>query len=1218
MATDLRSENSGLVLAGRFELRRRLGVGGSGVVYEAIDTESRGRVALKTLQRMDPDALVRFKEEFRALQDIEHRNLVHLGELTCADGLWFLTMELVEGCDFLDYVRPKGEHPDGIRTLNEERLRRCLAQLVDALLVVHESGRVHCDVKPSNIRVDPTGRLVLLDFGLVTFVSQSKRELSLDAAVGTPAYMAPEQCRSEAPTPAVDWYALGALTYEALTGTLPFTSQAPKIFWDKQHVTPRDPRELARDIPAELADVCMQLLSFSPADRPSGESLLTLFDEQGAEALARRTRLPTDTPPFVGRKAQQARLQEQLRKTRQGRPTFVYLSGESGIGKTELAKHFGEFASKAEGALVLRSRCYERETVPYKAFDGAVDDLARHLGKLDSRRCRSLLPTNAKLLVQLFPVLSHVEALNDLPQGPLPQDPQVLRSHAFAALREILARLSLAQPLLIIIDDLQWADADSLALLDELLNEDDAPPCMVLATGRPLAQLSEELRAALAPSLGADFSFELPLTGLEHAEAEQLIRKLVQGEHDPTMYQRIVRETKGHPLFLCELVRHAESGHAHAATRHLDEALRNRVEELEPQTRAVLETLAIASMPTAQATLAQALRIEPLELGRKLAQLRAVHLVRSEDRLRSECYHDRVRRVVLEMLPPAVKKQRHRALASALSALDHADAESTAYQWTCAGDPVRAARYSAQAAEEADHALAFRRAARLYEEALAHPEAFEPDRIHGLRLALARALSCAGFAERSAEVCLAASKSRHGEEARALRRRATQLMLRSGRVLEGLELADAVLAEVGVSRPKSPSSAVFRLAWERTRLAVRGLEVKPRKESAESKELLELLWAVAPSLAFVDLLGGSALQSQYARMALSSGDVQHVVRSLTVEALVGSTTDKPPQSRVTSILQQVRAIADASDLPYLKALVWMSHGYSHWVSFRLVEAIASLVQAERLLRESCVDVAWELTNARAGLLNALWNAGRVAQQDELARYWRRDARERGDRYAATQLICIGLGYQPSLRVDDPDAADSTLDEALVGWPTDFQLPHWSQFIGRMLVALYRGTGGSHAFLRATMPRLKRSQLLNVPYLAFLTHSDAAWACLDEAMRNEGATRRSLLQEALHFRGKLLKTRWPLAAELSDQIQAQVLLLEGNDTEATALLRRAESALRTNQSVYQYSTGYLLGRMLGGDEGAALCERAMIWARAEQIAVPVRWLSMFAPTIRKTV
>jgi hypothetical protein len=1217
MPTDLRTENSGYVLAGRYELRRRLGVGGNGVVYEAIDTESHGRVALKTLQRMDPDALVRFKEEFRALQDIEHRNLVHLGELSCVDGLWFLTMELVDGYDFLDYVRPKPEDGTG-RKVDEERLRRCLAQLVDALLAVHESGRVHCDIKPSNIRVDVTGRLVLLDFGLVTFVSQGKRELSLDAAVGTPAYMAPEQCRSEAPTPAVDWYALGAVIYEALTGSVPFTSQAPKIFWDKQHTTPRDPRELVVDVSGELADVAMQLLSFSPTNRPSGEALLALFNEQGTDAMTRRARLPTDAPPFVGRKAQQARLQGQLARTREGRPTFVYLSGESGIGKTELAKHFGELASKTERAIVLRSRCYERETVPYKAFDGVVDDLARYLGKLDTRRCRSLLPADAKLLMQLFPVLSHVGALNDLPQGPVPQDPQVLRGHAFAALREILARLSLPQPVLIIIDDLQWADADSLALLDELLNENDAPPCMVLATGRPLAQLSEELRAALRPILASELSFELPLTGLEHAEAELLIRKLTQGEHDPTMFQRIVRETKGHPLFLCELVRHAESGHAHAATRHLDEALRKRVEDLEPQTRSVLETLAIASMPIAQATLSQALRIEPLELGRKLAQLRSVHLVRSEDRLHSECYHDRVRRVVLEMLPPAVKKQRHRALASALSALDQADSESIAYQWTCAGDPARAARYSAQAAEEADRALAFRRAARLYEEALAHPEAFEPDRIHGLRLALAHALSCAGFAERSAEVCLAASKSRQGEEARALRRKATQLMLRSGRVVDGLELADAVLAEVGVSRPKSPSSAVLRLAWERSRLAVRGLEVKAAAETPKSKELLELLWAVAPSLAFVDLLGGSALQSQYARMALSSGDVQHVVRSLTVEALVGSTTDKPPQARVTSILQQVRGIADASDLPYLKALVWMSHGYAHWVSFRLVEAIASLVQAERLLRESCVDVAWELTNARAGLLNALWNAGRVAQQDELSRYWRRDARERGDRYAATQLICIGLGYQPSLRVNDPDSAEGTLDEALVGWPTDFQLPHWSQFIGRVLVALYRGSGGAYALLRATMPRLKRSRLLNVPYLAFLTHSDAAWVCLDEAMRAEPSEQRPLLQQALSFRRKLLETRWPLSGELSDQIQAQVLMLEGQTAEAVALLRRAEAALRTNQSVYQYSTAYLLGRMVGGEEGSMLSERALNWARAEQIMMPVRWLSMFAPTIRKTL
>ena len=101
------ARREGELLAARYELQRTLGEGGYGVVYEALDTHYQTRVALKTLSRMEPEALLRFKQEFRSLQDIEHRNVVHYEELECHQGDWFLTMELVDGSDFIDFVRPQ-------------------------------------------------------------------------------------------------------------------------------------------------------------------------------------------------------------------------------------------------------------------------------------------------------------------------------------------------------------------------------------------------------------------------------------------------------------------------------------------------------------------------------------------------------------------------------------------------------------------------------------------------------------------------------------------------------------------------------------------------------------------------------------------------------------------------------------------------------------------------------------------------------------------------------------------------------------------------------------------------------------------------------------------------------------------------------------------------------------------------------------------------------
>ena len=160
---------------GRFEIRGTLGAGGAGVVYRAFDRQLRREVALKLLRHAHGRDLYRFKREFRSLADIVHPNLVSLHELHASADDWYFTMELVEGVSFIDWVRPPAPAARVPRTradiaaatCDEPRLRDALAQLVDALIALHEAGKLHRDLKPSNVLVAPTGRVVLLDFGLV-------------------------------------------------------------------------------------------------------------------------------------------------------------------------------------------------------------------------------------------------------------------------------------------------------------------------------------------------------------------------------------------------------------------------------------------------------------------------------------------------------------------------------------------------------------------------------------------------------------------------------------------------------------------------------------------------------------------------------------------------------------------------------------------------------------------------------------------------------------------------------------------------------------------------------------------------------------------------------------------------------------------------------------------------------------------------------------------
>ncbi len=251
------------VAPGRFQIVRCVGTGGMGIVHEAIDRERGGRVALKRLHDTLPESLARFKAEFHCLAARRHPNWVRAFELLEDEGNWFIAMELVDGVDFLSWVRPSG-------ALDERRLREALGQLLRAVAALHACGMVHRDIKSSNVLVTRSGRLVLLDFGLVAGVGSG----SPGEIVGTPAYVAPEQLAAEPPHPAADWYSVGVLVYHALTGALPFAGTASQMMRRKAVEDPVRPRERVADVADDLEQLCVALLSRDPAARPGGRELL--------------------------------------------------------------------------------------------------------------------------------------------------------------------------------------------------------------------------------------------------------------------------------------------------------------------------------------------------------------------------------------------------------------------------------------------------------------------------------------------------------------------------------------------------------------------------------------------------------------------------------------------------------------------------------------------------------------------------------------------------------------------------------------------------------------------------------------------------------------------------------------------------------------------------------------------------------------------------------
>ncbi len=297
----------------RFTLVRRLGAGGMGVVYEAYDQKRGELVALKTMRRVDPLALVRFKQEFRSLSDITHPNLVNLYELFAVDDRWFFTMELVEGVDFVAYVKTRPEpvklrvssadetggpsvpeqawashesESRQARLFDEARLRDALRQLAEGVSTLHQAGKLHRDIKPPNVLVTDEGRVVLLDFGLTADLESLARQQSVDRQiVGTVGHMSPEQAAGRSITAASDWYSVGVMLYEAMTGLLPFVGTPDEVLVAKQTQSPPSPDSLVVGLPDDLVRLCVELLDRDPAKRPTGRDVINHLQRLVPEVL---------------------------------------------------------------------------------------------------------------------------------------------------------------------------------------------------------------------------------------------------------------------------------------------------------------------------------------------------------------------------------------------------------------------------------------------------------------------------------------------------------------------------------------------------------------------------------------------------------------------------------------------------------------------------------------------------------------------------------------------------------------------------------------------------------------------------------------------------------------------------------------------------------------------------------------------------------------------
>jgi len=272
----------GQVLAGRYEIKEVLGAGGMGVVYRAFDRQLEEVVAVKTLRpeaiAQDAKSLERFKEEIRLARRITHRNVVRTHDLGEVGGLYYITMEFVEGTNLKDLIRKRGRLPVGV-TLTVGK------QLCRALEVAHQAGVIHRDIKPQNIVVDAGGFLKVMDFGIARRTEGHRLGgeglTAVGTAIGTPEYMAPEQLLGEDLDVRVDLYAAGAVLFECLTGRPVFVAPHVMALMAKHlEEPPEDPRASNPEVPAALAELVLKALAKRREERwASAAAMHAALDE---------------------------------------------------------------------------------------------------------------------------------------------------------------------------------------------------------------------------------------------------------------------------------------------------------------------------------------------------------------------------------------------------------------------------------------------------------------------------------------------------------------------------------------------------------------------------------------------------------------------------------------------------------------------------------------------------------------------------------------------------------------------------------------------------------------------------------------------------------------------------------------------------------------------------------------------------------------------------
>ncbi|MCX5746822.1 MAG: protein kinase [Proteobacteria bacterium] len=423
---------------GRYRVIEQLGRGGNGAVFRAVDAAG-AVVAVKTITRLTEHGLAGLRAEIHALKRVQHRGIIRVFDDGADDGWPWFAMELLEGETLASYAARLDER--SAWTVDELRpLLQLIADLCAPLAMLHDSGIVHRDLKPENIfLVD--GAPVILDLGLAFQQSRGETRASVEpsSGAGTPAYMAPEQLTRQLVDARTDLYALGCILFELLVGRLPSRKGEGA------------PSRYVGGIPRELDALVESLLQRRARDRIGNAGDVSEWITKILEPSARTTRSASPwlyRPGLSGRREVLAHLSRGLDQLYAGHGAFVVIEGESGIGKTHIAFEVARIAST--GCIVI--------PVTSEPDGGTLACWRPLFERVVDRVVVQPASVLASVVARHFAVLRTLDGVFARLPSHTVADARPTADEVCLAIRDLIGALGDDRPVILLFDDLQWAD----------------------------------------------------------------------------------------------------------------------------------------------------------------------------------------------------------------------------------------------------------------------------------------------------------------------------------------------------------------------------------------------------------------------------------------------------------------------------------------------------------------------------------------------------------------------------------------------------------------------------------------------------------------------------------------------------------------------------------------------------------------------------------------